>query len=710
MQRYQLFIGPALLLLAVLLVYSNHFDNDFHFDDSHTIVNNVYIRDLSNIPAFFTDASTFSSLPSNQSYRPVLSSSLALDHFLGGGLKRTWFHGTSFLLFCLQGVLMYFFFRRLLRLSGWNNSFAGQLSLVAVAWYLLHPVQAETVNYLIARGEILSTVFLLAALLVWPADQNWKRIIVSLILVSVGALSKIPAVLFAPLLLLFLWMFREGKGSLFRVLSFRQLSVVWPAWAVGVALYLFIRKMEPNWVPGGESAWNYLITQPWVILHYFISLFFPFSLNADTDMVTLDSVWDWRFISGILFILVLILAALRLSRVRELRPASFGIFWFLLTLLPTSSFIPLSEVMNDHRMYLPFVGLILAVVVLAGYLYNSYLKNQYASGDVMLSGVETMESSKRSLFDSTQNDPKTIFEIAFGSRSLWTYVVITLILLAFGYGTYQRNNVWDTDQSLWKDVTEKSPKNARGLMNYGLSLMKTGEIAQAENYFKKGLALWPHYPYLHINMAIAQFAQQRVDSAEIHFRKALELAPALPEAYYYYAASLTNLGREEEAIGLLQQCLKLAPAHAEARQLLMLLYYNRSEFDKLKSLAEETLNILPDDPQTLQMLQLAGEGKSKIMVLQEQLAAQPTPEGYLSLSLEFHKAGKFIECIEAAHKALVLKPDYSLAWNNICSAYNQLGEWDKAIEAGEKAVSLDPHSQLAKNNLEWALLNKARQH
>lgn len=670
MQRYQLFIGPALLLLAVLLVYSNHFDNDFHFDDSHTIVNNVYIRDLSNIPAFFTDASTFSSLPSNQSYRPVLSSSLALDHFLGGGLKRTWFHGTSFLLFCLQGVLMYFFFRRLLRLSGWNNSFASQLSLVAVAWYLLHPVQAETVNYLIARGEILSTVFLLAALLVWPADQNWKRIIGSLILVSVGALSKIPAVLFAPLLLLFLWMFREGKGSLFRDLSFRQLSVVWPAWLVSAALYLFIRKMEPNWVPGGESAWNYLITQPCVILHYFISLFIPFWLSADTDMVVLDSVLDWRFMSGILFILVLILSALRLSRIRELRPASFGIFWFLLTLLPTSSFIPLSEVMNDHRMYLPFVGLILAVVVMAGYL------------------VRASPSLRKTL--------------------LW--IPVGVVLSAFGYGTYQRNNVWDSDESLWKDVTDKSPKNARGLMNYGLSLMKKGEIARAEDHFRKGLALWPHYPYLHINMAIAQFAQQRVDSAEIHFRKALELAPALPEAYYYYAASLTNLGREEEAIGLLQQCLQLAPAHAEARQLLMLLYYNRLEFDKLKSLAEKTLTILPDDPQTLQMLQLAGEGKSKIMVLQEQLAAQPTPEGYLSLSLEFHKEGKFIECIEAAHKALVLKPDYSLAWNNICSAYNQLGEWDKAIEAGEKAVSLDPHSQLAKNNLEWALLNKARQH
>ena len=76
-------LGGALLLIALLTAYANHFHNSFHFDDAHTIVNNASIRELRNIPLFFRDATTFSSLPSNQSYRPLVSTLLAIDYRLG---------------------------------------------------------------------------------------------------------------------------------------------------------------------------------------------------------------------------------------------------------------------------------------------------------------------------------------------------------------------------------------------------------------------------------------------------------------------------------------------------------------------------------------------------------------------------------------------------------------------------------------------------
>ena len=66
-------LGGALLLAAILAAYANHFHNGFHMDDGHTIVNNASIRELRNIPLFFHDATTFSALPSNQSYRPLVS-------------------------------------------------------------------------------------------------------------------------------------------------------------------------------------------------------------------------------------------------------------------------------------------------------------------------------------------------------------------------------------------------------------------------------------------------------------------------------------------------------------------------------------------------------------------------------------------------------------------------------------------------------------
>src|SRR5690349_5226040 len=74
-------------LLAVLAAYANHFGNQFHFDDFHTVTGNPAIRSLRAVPRFFTDARTFSILPSHQSYRPLVTASLALDYWIGGGLR-----------------------------------------------------------------------------------------------------------------------------------------------------------------------------------------------------------------------------------------------------------------------------------------------------------------------------------------------------------------------------------------------------------------------------------------------------------------------------------------------------------------------------------------------------------------------------------------------------------------------------------------------
>ncbi|MEJ2700162.1 MAG: hypothetical protein P8Z70_10960, partial [Desulfuromonadales bacterium] len=95
-----------LLLVAVTAAYANHFFNAFHFDDFHTIVNNTYVRSLCNIPRFFTDGRTFSALPTNQSYRPLVTTTLAIDYFCGKG-NVFWFHLSTFLLFLLQGVVMF---------------------------------------------------------------------------------------------------------------------------------------------------------------------------------------------------------------------------------------------------------------------------------------------------------------------------------------------------------------------------------------------------------------------------------------------------------------------------------------------------------------------------------------------------------------------------------------------------------------------------
>jgi len=99
-------LACALLVVGILSAYANHFHNSFHFDDGHAIINNASIRDLRNIPLFFRDATTFSALPSNQSYRPLVSTLVAVDYQLGQGLQPLWFHVSSFALFIALTLLL----------------------------------------------------------------------------------------------------------------------------------------------------------------------------------------------------------------------------------------------------------------------------------------------------------------------------------------------------------------------------------------------------------------------------------------------------------------------------------------------------------------------------------------------------------------------------------------------------------------------------
>src|SRR5215471_12115445 len=117
-------------LLALFAAYANHFRNSFHFDDINTITRNPAIRSLAEVPHFFTDARTFSTLPSHHTYRPIVSASVALDYWLGGGLDPLWFHISTFAWYILQLGLMYLLFVRILNLSrpSPNNSYVALLA------------------------------------------------------------------------------------------------------------------------------------------------------------------------------------------------------------------------------------------------------------------------------------------------------------------------------------------------------------------------------------------------------------------------------------------------------------------------------------------------------------------------------------------------------------------------------------------------------
>lgn len=502
-------------LLLVFLAYSNHFENAFHFDDSHTIQNNLYIQDLSNVPRFFIDPSTSSSLPSNQGYRPLITTSLAIDYWLGQGLAPDAFHRSMFVIFLLQLFAMFMLYRVIFSETGKAQELT-VLTILAVTFYGVHTANAETINYIIARSDSYSAFFIILGLVLHALyPTSWQRHL-SLIAVAAGMLCKEATIVFPALLFAFQIII---KRQTFRL----AIKATLPSALLCAFLALFAVNMAQSADVGGGPRLQYLLTQAWVITHYLSSYLLPLNLSADTDLGLIANHFDPRIIVGSCIVLALLLLAVRLRQVRQYAPISFGIFWFFITLAPTSSFLPLAEVMNDHRTFLPYVGLNLAVCWSLYLAVKSHLAKPVVRGITLLSAA--------------------------------------VAILGHSYGTWQRNKVWKTEESLWLDVTQKSPLNPRGLMNYGLTQMAKGQYDTALEFFERALPLAPNYAFLHINLGVVHGAMGNSTEAERYFLKARALQPKLPDSYSYHARWLTNQGRAKEAEALLLEAIRLSPGN-----------------------------------------------------------------------------------------------------------------------------------------------------
>jgi tetratricopeptide (TPR) repeat protein len=669
MNKKQLRISLFIMVALCILTYVNHFENAFHFDDSHVVQNNAYIRSLKNIPLFFKDGSTSSTLPQNQSYRPVVSTSLAFDYWLGGGYDLFFFHLSSFILFVLQGVLMVFLVNKILMTAIDDNKLSIYTALIATTWYLLHPAIAETVNYVSARSDLQSTFFVVLAFVLYLYSPFWRKTHLYNLLIVIGALAKPPAIMFAPLLFFYVLFFEEKLSlpDVFKRQYIRQvlniIKNVLPAFICCAALYYFQDRMTPKtWEPGGTSPVQYLITQPFVILHYFAMYFVPNDLSADSDWTLLPGIMNWRFFAGCAFVLVMIAIAFITSRKALLRPISFGIMWFFIALAPTSSIIPLAEVMNDHRMYFPFVGLCISVSWTLALMVNKYLP----------------------------------VIVRYKTAAL---VLLAISLSGYAYGTYQRNRVWHTEESLWQDVTVKSPANGRGLMNYGLTQMSKGNYQAADLYFSQALKLLPNYFTLHINLGILKGATRHPAEAEQYFKKAIVLGATFPDSYLFYGRYLKDQKRYPEAIELFKKALALSPAYLYNRMLLMDTYQAVEDWDELKTIATSTLQLVPDNPEVLNYLDASNKRAGKIEIAISTIKKSPTAEKYLELGMLYYNAGRYEQCIDACKQAIKLKANLPEAYNNMGAAYNLLRQYDKAIGPLKKALALKPDFELAKNNL-----------
>jgi tetratricopeptide (TPR) repeat protein len=653
MQKDWKLIGLGAFFLVMLCVtYSNHFKNGFYFDDHHTITNNTWVRDLKNIPKFFTDYTTMSIDPNNQgSMRPVITTLNAIDYAIAGKkYDQRVFHAHMFFNYVWLCVLLYFlilFIFNAAHKDDWNK----YIALICAALYAHLAGNAETINYIISRSDSFSTFCIVAtfALYTFPKTKKYYLYLIPLI---IGFLSKENAFVTPFVFFFFIAFFQEQMSlpDLVKPSGFKKLfntgKAVIPIFLILLLGIIFRVSFYLPKEYGVDIAiydntvtqrLDYFMTQSYCILRYFLNLFFPTDLTADPDIYIVSNYLDLKVIFGLFFLFMLFITAVFTSNYKKTRPIAFGIIWFYMFLMPTSSFIVMHQISNDHRPFLPYIGLIFSFGWTAALLVF-HLREKFNS--------------------------KSVAQIAFG--------IAFLFISVNALGAYQRNHIWSSNELLWGDVVKKSPGNPRGLMNYGLALMAKGQLVEAQSYYEKALSIWPSWFYAHINMGIVLNSQGKLEEAEKYYANAMNYGKHSPEPFYFYGRYLYEHERYNESKEYLEKGLALSPQHGPIKTYLDLLVgladMDENSIKKMQEMAEETNSF----------------------------------ESYINLSLSYYKLKQFENSAKAAEKAVEINPESAIAYNNVCAAQCALGNWQAAIAACNKALEIDPGFERAKNNLNWA--------
>lgn len=430
------------------------------------------------------------------SIRPVLMASYWVN-FQISGLDTTPYHALNVLFHALNGLLVGLAIRKLSG-SGWLGFLCGAI-------FLTNPVQTEAVSYVASRSENLTVFLFFSAfvLFLYRKQQSIDFVTTAGVLALFGAacLSKEYAVTLPVLILLTdLYFNGEGPKANWRLYA--------PIVLVGAGGSYFVWNILRQADTAGFnmkdlSAADYFFTQCRAIWVYVAKFFVPVGLNIDHDFAISRGIMDHGALFGLLALLAASAAAFWFRKQYPL--ASYGWFVFLLLLAPTSSFVPIRDVLVERRVYLPSIGLLLILAE-------------------VLRRVEI---------------PKWAFAIP---------------IVLFAGMTYQRNVLWAEPLALWQDAAEKSPSKWRVQFQVADALYRRGDCAQAAAAFEKTSALAkPDYRLL-INWANALDCAGQQPQALQRAQDALALEKTA-QAYALIGMLHAKANRTQEALESLNEAI-----------------------------------------------------------------------------------------------------------------------------------------------------------
>ena len=663
--RVRVLTLATLAAVVTILCYENSFRGVFIFDDVPTIVNNESIRSL-----HATWNAESDQIASGLRRRPVVRWSLALNYAFFG-LNPGGYHLVNLLIHITAGLLLFGIVRRTLlldRIAKNVQQSAGVLACAIAVIWLVHPLQTESVTYVIQRLESMMGMFFLACVyFVLRGAQSqrpkrWYAAAVAALWLGLGTkevvfTAPIVVLMFDRTLLASSWKELIRKRWLLYAV-FALSMIVYFVVAIGAIPYYTSPLDEAGERP---TSWEYLRTQPGVLLHYLSLTFWPQGQSLDL----LWQVTDDRFeIYGKGAVIVGMLLASFVLLCRRHWIGLLGVAFFVI-LAPTSTIVPL-HLAFEHRMYLPLACVVTMVVI-------GLFHAMHCFGDRL-------------------RWPRELLDHQF-------VAVVALVAVSFGLATHARNEIYKSPIAIWKNVIDVNPHNPRGHMNLANYLANAKRYDEAREHYEWSLEIKPEYAQCQNNFGIfyQHYCDNVAESLE-HYREAARLSPRNPKYTFSLASANEFLDNTDEAILGYRRAIELNPSYAIA-------YHNLGRLLRMRGAyveAEEMLRqALRHDPRIwkshheLARLHAANRRFDKAIANYEKAlemaAGHPVMQRELARIFATHpapEARNAARALQLAEAACEILAEEFESWDVLSVAHAANGSFVDALQAAKKAHSL----------------------
>jgi tetratricopeptide (TPR) repeat protein len=619
-------LGAAAIALATLAVYANTLSHPLVFDDVASILENPSIRDLGRITAVLSPPATDGMTVGG---RPVLNLSLALNYAVSG--TEVWsYHALNVVIHLLAGLTLFGIVRRTLARFvpagiGQDQPAATAVALAVAALWTLHPLQTESVTYVIQRAESLMGLFYLQTLYAFirsteePTAWKWPAWCIGACLLGMATKEVMVSAPFIVLLY-----DRTFVAGTFRE-AWRQRRRLYVGLAgTWILLGLLVASTGGN--RGGSIGlgipigwWEHALTQFRAVARYLWLSFWPHPLVFDYGPERITGAMD-----VIPYALpVGLLAWITWRGFRKRTALGFAGVWFFAVLAPTSLLPAQTQMTVEHRMYLP-LALVLAAAVIAA--------------------------------------------CRIGRRRI--------LLASLGVGavfaglTVARNRDYRSELTLWEVTARQRPDNPVALGSYGAALFKANRLPEALAVCEQAVQLNPGYWDLWNNLGLVLEKMDRLPEAVTAYVKSLQIGPDRLQVRQNLARTLLSAGRPDEAAAQFQEALKLQPesatAHAGLGTALMMLGRAPEAVEQLAA----ALRARPDDADAkynlANALVLSGRPADAVAHYEALLRSNPGPADavrvHTQLGRTFALLGDMARATGQFREALRIDPNYRPAW------------------------------------------------